>query len=149
MSFTHWLRNLRPALVLGRAERKRSRRPTVRAATHRLELEALEDRCLLSFSPAVMYPAGTGPQAVVTGDFNGDSKLDLGGASNLFVDDGYGYYGNHYYHYEGRVNVLLGNGTGSFSAPIASYLGYGIHTSVAVADFNGDGKQDFAAANYD
>ena len=39
--------------------------------------ETLEDRRLLSFSPAVSYPVGTNPQAVVTADFNGDGRLDL------------------------------------------------------------------------
>ena len=39
--------------------------------------ETLEDRRLLSFSPAASYPVGANPQEVVTGDFNGDGHLDV------------------------------------------------------------------------
>src|SRR5262249_59095723 len=52
-------------------------------------------------------------------------------------------------YYEGRASVLLGNGDGSFSAPNTTGLGYGYHTSAAVADFNGDTLPDLAAANPD
>jgi hypothetical protein len=37
-------------------------------------IETLEDRCLLSFSPAVIYPVGNTPAAVVAGDFNGGGR---------------------------------------------------------------------------
>ena len=44
------------------------------------------------------------------------------------------------------MSVLLGNGAGSFSA--ATNFGVGSNPfSVAVGDFNGDGKQDLAVAN--
>ena len=77
MSFHSWLQNLRSALAPGRGQRHHRRRGSPRAATHRPNLEVLEDRCLLSFSPAVSYPVGTNPQAVVTADFNNDGRLDL------------------------------------------------------------------------
>jgi uncharacterized repeat protein (TIGR01451 family) len=47
----------------------------------------------------------------------------------------------------GDVSVLLGNGDGTFQPSV----NYGAHTqpvSLAVADFNGDGKPDLAAANF-
>jgi hypothetical protein len=43
----------------------------------------------------------------------------------------------------------LGTGDGSFSAPITAFFGPGWHGSALVADLNGDGNQDFAAANSD
>jgi hypothetical protein len=86
--------------------------------------------------------------SVAVGDFNGDGKLDLAVATR--GTDGYfGWYG----YYPGNspaVNVLLGNGngtftTGSFSGlpspyfvPPSSYA----PPAVAAADLNGDGKPD-------
>ena len=44
------------------------------------------------------------------------------------------------------MSILLGNGAGGFSA--ATNFGAGDSPfSVAVGDFNGDGKQDLATAN--
>ena len=47
----------------------------------------------------------------------------------------------------GNVSILLGDGAGNFSAPTNFGTGDG-PVSVAVGDFNGDGKQDLAVANY-
>lgn len=94
-------------------------------------------------SPASIGIEGS-PSSVAVGDFNSDGKLDLGVTSNVYYP-GYYYYG--YYGYSvGRANVLLGDGDGSFGAPTAS-LDYGYLTSATLADFNGDGILDFAAAN--
>src|SRR5207244_3892537 len=104
---------------------------------------------------------GSSPTSVAVGDFNADGKLDLGVTSNVYhpatpgytvvdpYDGSLTYYPGDPSYNDGYANVLLGTGTGSFAAPIASYLGYGYHVSAAVADFNSDGAQDFAAANYD
>src|SRR5262245_14467560 len=92
--------------------------------------EALEARQLMSFTPAVSYPAGTNPQEIVTADFNNDGRLDLA-TCNIG--------GNN-------VSVLLGNGNGTFQAPRTSAAGDN-PVSIAVGDFNGDGKLDLTAAN--
>jgi hypothetical protein len=84
---------------------------------------------------------GEQPASVAVGDFNADGKLDLGVTANTYYGFWYGYYGT--------ANVLLGNGDGSFSAPSWNFLEWGWHNSAVVADFNGDGKHDFAAANSD
>jgi hypothetical protein len=62
-------------------------------------------------------------------DFNGDGKLDLA-VANLSSSN--------------SVNLLLGNGDGSFHA--APNVVPGLSRSVAVGDFNGDGKPDLAVA---
>lgn len=48
MSFHSWLQIVRSALTPGRGQCHRRRRRSLRAATYRLNLEILEDRCLLS-----------------------------------------------------------------------------------------------------
>jgi hypothetical protein len=88
-------------------------------------VEALEARCLSSFSPAVSYPVGEYATALVTADFNNDSRLDLATATG---------------------GVLLGNGDGSFQPAIRSAAGAG-PLSVAVGDFDGDGNRDLVTAN--
>jgi len=121
--------NIRSARKQGLNQQKHRRRASPRAATHRPNFESLEDRRLLSFSPAVSYPV-SGPQAVVTGDFNGDGRLDLAVAN-----------------FESTVSVLLGDGNGTFQEPgLASPTGADPR-SMAVGDFNGDGKLDVATAN--
>src|SRR3989442_8297825 len=84
-----------------------------------------------AFQAAVNYAVGTSPQALAAGDFNGDGKLDL-----IVVNPG-----DLTNNRPGVVNLLLGNGDGSFRAPVQ------IHTSqfpisVAVGDFNNDQKLD-------
>ena len=97
--------------------------------------EVLEDRRLMSFSPAASFPVGANPQDVVTADFNNDGKLDL--AASSYDDAG-----------DGSVTVLLGNGNGAFQP--AQTFATGPYTfSLAAGDFNGDGKLDLATANQD
>lgn len=74
------------------------------------------------------YPLGI---PIAVGDFNGDGKLDLVVTGAL--GDG-GPSGN-------TVNVLLGNGDGTFQAPLVSPTTE-FPTFVAVGDFNHDGKLD-------
>jgi hypothetical protein len=83
------------------------------------------------------FPAGSGPRSVAVGDFNGDGILDLAVVG----------YDQYYHHYDETVRVLLGNGDGSFQAPRTFNAGSG-PLSVAIGDFNGDGVQDLAVANW-
>ncbi len=78
------------------------------------------------------FGVGPAPIAVVTGDFNGDGVPDLAAANAN---------GN-------SVTVLLGNGSGGFTAAAGSpfLVGSGPN-SIAVADFNGDGKPDLVTAD--
>jgi uncharacterized repeat protein (TIGR03803 family) len=91
-----------------------------------------------TFRPATNYPSSSGNNYVAVGDFNGDGKLDIvtssGGALNS----------------SDTVNVLLGNGDGTFRAPISFFLPklpdgtQPFPDAVAVGDFNHDGKLDLA-----
>jgi hypothetical protein len=88
-----------------------------------------------SFSAPINFDAGDNPHSVAVGDFNGDGKQDLAVATE--PEPTYNY---------GKLAILLGNGDGTVSAP--SYFDAGnTSDSVAVGDFNGDGRQDLAVAN--
>ena len=91
-----------------------------------------------TFSDGKLFPSGVGefPSAIVVADLNGDGRLDA-----VF---GYGD-GNIDGEYH-MVSVCLGNGDGSFQPAMA--IGVGERpSSLAIGDFNGDGKPDLAAAN--
>jgi hypothetical protein len=87
------------------------------------------------FTQAAGSPVGVGsrPQSIVVADFNLDGKPDLVTA-NLNSNN---------------ATILLSNGSSGFTEPVGSPVATGAHPqSVAVADFNLDGKPDFATANF-
>ena len=76
--------------------------------------------------------AGNAPFSVAVGDFNLDGKLDL-----AVADDA-----------SNNVTILLGNGLGGFAQSAGSPFAAGIApVSIAVGDFNRDGKPDLAVGN--
>ena len=93
-----------------------------------------------SFAPAQSYIAGSVPRAVAAGDLNGDGRADLVVADPtcalIFPPC----------PTTGSVSVLIGNGDGSFRAPVP-YAVMGYPVSVALGDFNKDGKLDVVVAN--
>src|SRR5262249_31400942 len=122
-SLIMWFRSLfdrrnatAPRATTGHRRRRTTRKPLV---------EALEDRTVLNFSPAVNYPLAASALDTVEGDFNGDGKADL-----VTVDFG-------------QASVLAGNGDGTFGAAQTITAGSGLH-SVAAGHFDGDGRLDLA-----
>jgi hypothetical protein len=86
------------------------------------------------FDAKTDFSVGSNPNSVAVGDFNGDGKLDLATANS----------GN-----SNSVSILLRNSANTgFDAKTDFSVGSN-PTSVAVGDFNGDGKLDLATANYD
>jgi hypothetical protein len=100
----------------------------------RLSIEALEGRCLPSFSPVTSFPAGTDLGAMVTADFNNDGHLDLATSNYDPTTRSRG------------VSVLLGDGQGGFGAPRQS-AGGASGGALAAGDFNNDGNLDLATSH--
>jgi trimeric autotransporter adhesin len=76
------------------------------------------------------FATGSTPASIAVGDFNGDGRADMA-IGNYTSND---------------VSVLLGDGSGGFSAQTTFTTGLAPR-AVAVSDFNGDSKADLAIAN--
>src|SRR5262245_31792828 len=125
--------------VLGQHSRASSRRPSRRRGSWgRLSLESLEVRTLLAtnFAPPITLPVpggvGGGARSIVTADVgNGHQDIVVLGSS----------IGS-----SSSVSVLLGNGNGTFRPAITTNLPVQAN-SLAVGDFNRDGKLDLVFTN--
>jgi len=78
-----------------------------------------------------LYTVGITPLKVVTGDFNGDGKLDLAVANQG----------------SGTVSILLGDGLGAFTKTSVDTPVGSSPISLAAEDFNADKRVDLAVAN--
>ena len=124
-----WFRSLSHSH--GQSSRRAAGRPRARVPRS-LRLEPLEELCLPSFFSPVSYPVGSLPQAVVAADFNNDARPDL--AVTNYLDN--------------TVSVLLGNPDGTFQPARNSATGNN-PSSLAVGDFDADGKNDLVARGFD
>jgi hypothetical protein len=102
-------------------------------------LNILQNRGQGTFGAPVAYGAGTNPRTIALADVNGDGLPDLVVGSGTAV---------------GEIAVLLNYGRGRFAAAIFYPGGINPPTcggapgaSIALGDFNGDGKLDVATAN--
>ncbi|HZQ67924.1 MAG TPA: VCBS repeat-containing protein [Terriglobales bacterium] len=80
-----------------------------------------------AFRAAHEYALSSLPTGITTGDFNNDGKADM-----AIIKTNIG----------GSLAVLLGNGNGTFKAPLTG--SFGLFEAVLSADFNGDSKLDLA-----
>ena len=91
-----------------------------------------------SFTAPQSFATGDTPEAVVSADFNGDSKADLATANAPSIVSGASVPGN--------VSVLLGKGDGTFGT--AQNFAAGISPSSLVGGlFNNDSEVDLAVTN--
>jgi len=72
------------------------------------------------------------PRGLVAGDFNGDKLLDLAFTDSL----------------HGEIDVMLGDGYGTFSRRVISPAALKVPEHLVVGDFNGDGRLDVALSSY-
>jgi hypothetical protein len=87
-----------------------------------------------TFQTPTTYNPGANPTGVAVADFNGDGKLDIA------VADGGSGGGT------GAFTILRGKGDGTFTITPSQSIGCN-PVSVALTDFNGDGKPDLAVFN--
>jgi hypothetical protein len=88
-----------------------------------------------SFSAGNRYAVSPTAHDLTAADFNGDGHPDIAISIYFAPPDE-----------PGGVDVFLGNGDGTFQ-PRRHYPAGSLSTSVAAADFNGDGKVDLGVAN--
>jgi hypothetical protein len=79
-----------------------------------------------TFQPATIVALPTRGYSLAVADFNGDGKADIANVDN------------------GGVDILLGNGDGTFQKPVSYSNGGRFTGAVSVGDFNGDGITDLA-----
>jgi hypothetical protein len=79
------------------------------------------------------------PHSVAVGDFNGDGKRDLAVASGSSF--------NYSTPGDGNLAIQLGNGDGTFAAPVLYDDGGSFSPAIVASDLNGDLRLDLAVAS--
>jgi len=90
-----------------------------------------------TFTPTAQnLVTGDSAISIVAGDFRGNGILDLA-VANAYIGTSN----------PGTLSLFLGNGDGTFVSTVTSPVTGSMPYSVAVGDFNGDGKADLVTAN--
>lgn len=85
-----------------------------------------------AFAPGSPFATGSSPSSLVVGDFNGDGAQDVAIANANSSD----------------VTLLLNDGSGEFTPAAQSPLsGFNAPSAIALADIDGNGRQDLVVAN--
>ncbi len=89
-----------------------------------------------TFQPAMNYALSIAPMALAAADFTGDGKLDLvvAGSSEDYNPTG------------GYVEILMGNGDGTFQPPV-EYAAGDAPVALVADQFSGNGKLDLAVVD--
>ena len=86
-----------------------------------------------TFKAASLQNVGSGPDGIVTGDWNGDSKTDIAAVDSTEIADV-------------NVSLLFGNGDGTFQND-ARTTAETDSVAIADADFDANGRLDLAVTN--
>jgi len=87
------------------------------------------------FAAPRQFPAGTNPDAVLVGNFTGNTFLNLATPDVVVVNPN-----------NNSVSLLAGDGAGHFAAPVPFPVG-NFPNAMAAADFNGDFRLDLVTAS--
>ncbi len=98
--------------------------------------------CTGKFAAPTTVPMGDSNSSLRLADLNGDGHLDLVTTAIPLIDPIYGDLAGN------TLSVAFGDGHGNFT-PGRDYVGTGQSYSLAIADFNGDGKPDVVSASPD
>ena len=91
-----------------------------------------------TFQSAITYPSGDGSSIIKAADFDGDGLLDLAVGHNAVGHNS-----------DNTITIFGGDGTGAFYLEAILEAGSAGNTyMLTCGDFDGNGRQDIAAANY-